>query len=346
MIVGPFPPPVHGEAAAMELASRFIPDKKIINLNHSNLTYRKISLWKNFLGDLRGIFQYVYYCLTADMVYLSVKRSFLGSVKDIFFVYYASWFSKKIILHIHSGGYRTFYDRMPGLYKYFLRQTLRKSLRVIVLSRYSFERMAGLCPAERLIIVPNGIATSGVRTKKYNRSEPLKILYVSHVVKEKGILVFEELAARAVHAGKNWRFDFFGAMNDSEVKIKLACNGLNNFRYKGLLSGNKYRVMARYDILIFPSSLEEGQPLVLLEAMSAGLAVLANNTGGVCDIIGSRNGALINGNQPEDYFSRLMFLDKNRDVLKRKGLHNLNEFKKKYSFERFEKNITGVLLSE
>jgi glycosyltransferase involved in cell wall biosynthesis len=51
--------------------------------------------------------------------------------------------------------------------------------------------------------------------------------------------------------------------------------------------------LARFDLLVFPSVLAEGMPMVLLEAMAAGVPIVASRVEGVTDVIADREHGLL-----------------------------------------------------
>ena len=71
--------------------------------------------------------------------------------------------NKKIILHLHGGGFEEFYEKSPKLVKLLIRFNIKNTDRIIVLGEllkkqfYCVEDII----QEKLVVVPNGL-TLGV----------------------------------------------------------------------------------------------------------------------------------------------------------------------------------------
>ena len=72
------------------------------------------------------------------------------------------------------------------------------------------------------------------------------------------------------------------------------------FNVIGWVTGErKYQLLKECDLLLLPSH-NEGLPIAILEALSAGLAVLSTNVGGIPDVISDeRYGILVEPGQPD-----------------------------------------------
>ena len=73
--------------------------------------------------------------------------------------------------------------------------------------------------------------------------------------------------------------------------------------------GFQYELLKKSDILIVSSQSHESFGLVIIEAMSAGVPVIANNVGGIREIIkSSKFGILVNKNSIRDFSNSLIKL--------------------------------------
>ncbi len=140
------------------------------------------------------------------------------------------------------------------------------------------------------------------RFNRIERNSNIKLLFLSRIVKEKGIMetlqAFKQLLERYDNLSLTVAGDgpFLGKalqfVKDNNLECKVS--------FPGFVSGEaKSKVLTDSDIYIFPSY-TEGMPNSVLEAMAFGLPVVATPVGGIKDIVGdSEHGFLLKSNTPE-----------------------------------------------
>ncbi|MFK8031697.1 MAG: glycosyltransferase family 4 protein [Gammaproteobacteria bacterium] len=140
------------------------------------------------------------------------------------------------------------------------------------------------------------------RLARIDNGEPAKLLFLSRIVKEKGVM--EALQAFKLLVKANDRLTLTmagdGPMLD-EAKQYAKDNGLEDkISFPGFVSGDeKRRVLTDADMYIFPSY-TEGMPNSVLEAMAFGLPVVATPVGGIKDVVKKgEHGFLLDENTPE-----------------------------------------------
>lgn len=125
------------------------------------------------------------------------------------------------------------------------------------------------------------------------RSGPLVIGHLSNLMVSKGAIRFIDLFVAARAAGLPVRAEMAGPIWDEEVRTAVEAARADHpdaFHWLGPLYGaEKARFYAGIDAFVFPTDyVNEAQPVVLLEALSAGAAVLATARGCMaCDHAGS-----------------------------------------------------------
>ncbi len=138
---------------------------------------------------------------------------------------------------------------------------------------------AGL-PAERLRVKANAVPDAGARPAAPSASS--RVLFVGRLSPEKGVAGLLDAWDRAAPPGLT--LDVIG---DGPQRGELEARGVPRVRFLGRLGPEEVRrAMLGARALVFPSRWFEGQPLVLLEAFSAGLPVLAADLGGAAEVVG------------------------------------------------------------
>lgn len=158
----------------------------------------------------------------------------------------------------------------------------------------------------KLLLQPNVIEYDTFRQKQdYSIANKVNIVYVAAIYPQKGQLVLLEAAKILQDKGVNVNIDLFGDVLDEEFKASLeryiAANGLVGcVTFKGSVGNHVLRsILCEYDIYVSPSFMEMS-PLNILEAKAAALPVIANNVGGICDLVTDGvDGLLVESNDPK-----------------------------------------------
>jgi len=98
------------------------------------------------------------------------------------------------------------------------------------------------------------------------------------------------------------------------------------------------------DIFVFPTWRDQ-LPMVILEAMAAGLAVVARSVGGIPDVVkDGYNGFLMPyDSTQEQWAAKIKFLINNPEERIRMGQNSRKLAEEKFSMQKFEKTIRGVI---
>jgi glycosyltransferase involved in cell wall biosynthesis len=137
----------------------------------------------------------------------------------------------------------------------------------------------GGLPSERIRVKPNFVDDPGPRTKPA-RDSPV-ILYVGRLVEQKGVEALIE----------GWRL--LGPtelelviVGDGPLRGRLQKEAPHDVRFTGHRSAEEVRDwMLAARTLVFPSLSYEAQPMVVLEALAAGLPVMASDLGGMPELL-------------------------------------------------------------
>lgn len=203
----------------------------------------------------------------------------------------------------------------------------------------------------RFHVVPNGIDLKGSdehRTRGEGKN--ITLLFLSNLMTEKGVFLAVEAFKSLVKNSKDLFLTIAGApynKNENRLKKILESDEIlrSRVKYFGPVLGEmKYRLFTQADIFVFPSYFrEECFPLVLLEAMAAGLPVVASSVGAVDKIIKhEENGFLIRPGDKKELITRLEELVKDKDLRERMGYKSLQLYREKYTSAKFEENMLEI----
>ena len=187
--------------------------------------------------------------------------------------------------HHHSFAYL---NSRSGLMAVFLRFApkgtkhliLCERMEVLFKKRYRAEWLAG---APEVIVLSNAFMADVVQQTSH-RDGDLVLGHLSNLTEEKGTLQFLEIFARLSKKGLAIQAKLAGPAYDPKVKAAIQATTAefpNTFRWFGPVYGpEKDLFYEGVDVFVFPSRYaNEAQPLVLLEALARGAAIVATDRG-------------------------------------------------------------------
>lgn len=203
------------------------------------------------------------------------------------------------VYHVHSpvsrDSGRNLQNKINGFVE---RVCLSTASKVIVVSPsllpYMRERGVG---DDRLVCVPNGVPVSENPRPPRPAGEPLVVGMVALFRPRKGTEVLLESLANLISRGHRVQVNLIGGFEtpEYEQQIRDLADHLgvaDNIDFVGFTSDVPSE-LTKLDVMVLPSLYGEGLPMVVLEAMSAGVPVVASNVEGASAAIEHRQSGLL-----------------------------------------------------
>ena len=197
--------------------------------------------------------------------------------------------------------------------------------------------------AERVWYIPNGIESRFFAEGQRRESPVLRLLFVGTWLDHKGIFYlrdsFELLAKRV----PGLRLTIAGCRTDADaVRGFFSATARNSVDVIPFVaSADTPELYREHDIFVLPS-LMEGLPIVLLEAMASGKAIVATETCGMMDLIENEyNGLLVKPADADGLASAILRLVESRELRIRLGCA-AQETAKRHSWERAAEELEKV----
>jgi glycosyltransferase involved in cell wall biosynthesis len=316
LLIGPVPPPVFGQAIAVDALLSARELQEAWTLLHINTNSVGKGITRKVLFAVRSLMQYLWSFIVyrPSLVYLTVTRSKLGFLKDLIVVWFASLWAVPAVVHLHGGDLAVF---QHGLTPFWRRRILAMYRRVslgIALGESLRSQFDGLLPPERVRVVLNCWPDDecGVLPYRTERpaDRPLRLAFISNVLPSKGLYDTVCGVAWAIQHGVKLEFRFAGKFLDHDGAIAklpefsrenhpardledcydrlVGDLGIANHvvRLGGVAGRQKWELLAETDILLLPIyNPTEGQPLVAIEAMRAGCVLVCTQCGGLVDVV-------------------------------------------------------------
>ena len=143
-----------------------------------------------------------------------------------------------------------------------------------------------------------------IKNENNEETNILQILYLSNLMKSKGILDLMEACLKLKEEEFKFHLNLAGNIEEEilETVNQMIKELGDSVTYNGVVKGDKKATLLRDNhIFCLPTYYpNEGQPISILEAMGNGLAIITTNQGGMVDIFkDGENGALCFGKNPE-----------------------------------------------
>lgn len=168
--------------------------------------------------------------------------------------------------------------------KLFLAHVIRNAAKVICLSEKQRDEIQKKyqVPEKNLAIVPNGVGQEFFLDRNNNRHRP-HILFVGRLAPQKNL---PRLLQAVAYMKKYASIDIVGEGEEREILERIIKQeNLKHVVLHGIKQGKELLALYKNaDVFVLPSE-KEGVSLAMLEAMAAGLPVVAFNLSGIRDII-------------------------------------------------------------
>jgi glycosyltransferase involved in cell wall biosynthesis len=196
-------------------------------------------------------------------------------------------------------------------------------------------------------VIPNGVDLAQLRPAAIRVNEPPRIVFAGRFMAQKDPLQIVHTLAELKDL--SWGCVMLGdGPLMPEVQQAIAENGLQDrFTLPGWVTPEEVLAwFGRSDILFMPS-LSEGLPVVGVQALAKGLALVVSKIGGFVDLVDEgQNGFLVERDQPLGFSNALQQLLSHRDTLqhyREASLQKAVHFDLKHIVEQYENIFAEIV---
>lgn len=308
LAVGPVPPPVNGLSKAFSFIIQGLPAAgwaiRVIDTADREVPRAASSF---SLARLRVIFRVLVAALLAvpitDLVYVTIAQSRWGFAKDMVLIHWAVLFGRPVVVHMHGGNFGGFYAGLSRAERFLVRATVDRLAGIIVLTTGLKADFSMTRDWERRTIPIGNTCDVPLGTVRRARSGELRLLFLSSLLVSKGyreaILAVGDIARRRPQF--RLRLDVAGgflpdrdfrdedAQQDDLREMLGSLPGTVAATYHGVVGGAaKESLLSNADILLLPTGyINEGQPIAVIEALTAGMPVIASDWRGIRETLPS-----------------------------------------------------------
>jgi glycosyltransferase involved in cell wall biosynthesis len=308
--------------------------------------WRKLGLLCRHMGlELRHLARQRF-----DFVFYPVSLNRNAFLKDALLLAIARAFGVPIVLYAHGNGLPEFRDQSPRWLQRLIDRAIRSAVAAIVPGkalRYNFLKHLR---EDQVFAVPNGIEVPAQLPAVTKPPGRFTVLYLGNLVREKGVFVILDAipAVRArcpeahfVFAGAWWRDD-----DRAEAERLVRERGLAGcVEFTGAVTGGrKWEIVAGSDVLAFPTFYHyETLGQVLLEAMGAGLPVVATRRAAIPEVVEEGvNGLFVAEQDAGDLAEKIIALANDPALRARMREANRQKYANFYTIEHYGQRMVSV----
>lgn len=280
-----------------------------------------------------------------DIIHLHANSD-ISFYRKSLFLRVSSLLRKRTILHIHGHDFDSFYRRNSPALKKYIRGSLKRSSRILVLSDYwkvFFDKEFGELPAE---ILHNGINIDSYKGCRNRPTSFKNFLFLGRLGQRKGIYDLLKAIVMVVKDHRRSEAQFYLAGDGDLAKVQeiIDINDLNdNVKVLGWLSKEeKLEILKKSDAIVLPSY-DENLPMSLIESMSCGKIVISTNVGGIPDLVQHEiNGFLFDPGDVNSMVRYLLYAMDNPETMYVMADNNIETISNRFNLEILSHQLNSI----
>ena len=255
-------------------------------------------------------------------------------------------FRLPIVLHLHAAQLIHYYASLTEPMKRVVRAIFRSANCCVVLGnmwRDFLTNEIGVDPG-KVVVLYNGVPRALCPRQAYVRSPHFRILFLGNLMERKGVSDLIEALAQEPMRGLDWRatlggggpIDFYRQKVDHlHLLSRVDFPGWVDQRYASAL-------LAASDVLVLPSY-DEGLPLVILEALTAGVPVVCSPVGAIPEVLQhERNALFVQPGDSQELAVALSRLGREPELRQRLAREGSALYDREFSLEIFGSRLVRI----
>ncbi len=317
IVVGPLPPPYHGVTVSTSLVLANPVLRERFTIEHLDTSDHRsgqnVGRWDlaNLAGATAAVFRLARRLSGEQgIVYLPLSQGLPGLTRDTLFIRLAAARRWKVAAHLRGSEIGGVYRSQGAPVRAWLRSAFKRLDSVAVLGESLRPVFKGLVASEQISIVPNGTPDPGPPAPTSNGELGV---FLGNFRRRKGIVEALQAALLVVDRRPSAHFVFAGESRDSSLAgelRRLASRANGQIELRDPVTGaDKQQLLCSAAFVLFPSVEPEGHPRVVLEAIAAGVPVVATDRGAIAEtIVDGESGYVLPDPEPEQLAERMLRL--------------------------------------
>jgi glycosyltransferase involved in cell wall biosynthesis len=360
VVVGQVPPPMNGQSLMISefLAGRYSG----LQLEHVPMAFSRSTAEIGAFGirkfgllfvTLAKIVRARFRTKAQILYYPPAGANLVPVLRDLFLLILCRWLFRYTVFHFHAAGLHNIYPQLPKPLRFLFRLAYNKPDLAIFTTR-STSAEAALLDARATAIIPCGAHDAGDSLRPCRTAGEIPIiLYAGILCDGKGLSTLLDACVILRDRGVPFRLVCLGAFQPAafrdQVQEFICRRGLEHYvEFPGVVTGEaKSDAFASASIFCFPSHYPaESFGVVLIEAMSFALPIVATEWQGIPEVTGSDGGSrLVPIKQPTALADALQALLLSPETRTRMGQQNRERFLQRFTLSVYRENLHQALLN-
>ena len=344
LILGKLPPPFIGPAIATQiiLGSRLAREFRLCHVNTTTHGgHDMIGRWSagKMLSNLRicGSLALALIREKPDLALIPISQATDGFAKDSIFIWLCRILRCPVLIQLRGSNLKNWLQQVSRPTRAYVGYVISKTEGAIVLGdklRYLF---ADYLSDDRVFVVPNGCNFSPPSPIVDEDSRTVRILHLSNLMSSKGI---EDLivAVAMAHAKRRGPLELHVVGRWLDEPARARCSHIIRELsppvkfHPPATDKTKWEHLVSADIFVFTPRLPEGHPWVIVEALAAGLPIIATDRGAITEsVLDGVNGFIVEANNPEQIAERLQVLVSDHELRRKMGRASRQLYESKFT---------------
>jgi len=290
-------------------------------------------------------------------VHISIAQMRWGFLRDAVLMSVVLIRRRRLYIHLHGGLFAEFYRQSGPPMRWLIRSLLRRAYQAWVLTPSLRAQFKGLVADHRVRCISNAVDDPLAGESQTSSPDPAngsdpRILYLANMLPEKGC--FDVLSAVRLLGSETRRWEVrLAGPAAPEVERRLRDEigalpaGTAQVTLVGEISGAAKAEQYRWaNVFVYPTRYPpEGQPLVVLEALGAGLPVVATRWAGIPETVEDhREGLLVEPGNERALATALLRLAREPEFRKTLGAAARSRYEASYTPDRLIRDLQKLLV--
>lgn len=338
LLIGYRPPPYNGMSSAT-IPLLGIPAVTLLNLTGD--PRRRSGRWGGV--NLRDAIAAWFRLLKLrpwrfELVHVPIAQNTSGLMRDLLLIATLRCFRVPYVIHLHGGYFDLYFAAAPPAMQRLARKLLGCAVAGVVLTETLKRCLLPVLSPERIHVIANGCASQLGAVGLDREARPFTFLHVTTLSREKGT----ELVVQAAAAMPDARFVLAGPGHE---QARSWAEGLDNVVVRPpVTQDDKILLFSTADCFVLPTMyMYEGQPIALIEAMSAGLAIVTTRRAGIPETVpGAR---FVNEADAADLLRALKEVASDQVLARQLGTTNRQKWESTYTEKHYVDSIISLWAS-